>query len=50
MNLAVDLRTVADNTSVNYGLFRNILWWNIGTVGIDLPEFFIEVELGDNID
>ena len=50
MNFAIDFRTFADNALVCHGIFCNILRWNDITLGVDLPEFFIKVELRYDID
>ena len=50
MYLAVNLSTLADNTAVNDSILRHILRTDDITSGIDFPEFFIEIELRNNID
>ena len=50
MYFPVNLRAVADDTTVDNCPVRNILRGQVRAVGIDLPEFFVEVELRNDID
>ena len=49
MYLSENLGAIADNTLVHNALWRYVLRRKIHAVGIDLPEFLIEVEFRYNI-
>ena len=50
MDFSVNFCSVCNDTFVYNSILCNILWRNIRTVRIDLPEFFIKIKLRNDVD